>query len=34
LFDTMKALVEATYDFFRRHNQTPALVRSIIGATH
>ncbi len=34
LFDTMKALVEATYAFFRRHNQTPDRVRSIIGATN
>lgn len=33
LFDTMADLVEATYDFFSRHNETPDRVRSIIGAT-
>ena len=34
LFNTMADLIQATYDFFRRHNQTPERVRSIIGATH
>jgi transposase len=33
LFDTMADLIEATYDFFRRHNKAPERVRSIIGAT-
>jgi len=32
LFETVKVLIEASYDFFRRYNQTPDLVLSIIGA--
>jgi hypothetical protein len=32
LFETMTALVTATYDFFARYNQTPERVLSIIGA--
>jgi transposase len=33
LFETVKVLIEASYDFFRRYNQTPEKVSSIIG-TH
>jgi transposase len=33
LFETVKVLIEASYDFFRRYNQTPQMVLSIIG-TH
>ena len=33
LFETVKVLLEASYDFFRRYNQTPEKVLSIIG-TH
>jgi transposase len=32
LFETVKGLIEASYDFFRRYNQTPSKVLSIIGA--
>lgn len=32
LFETVKVLIEASYDFFRRYNQTPHKVLSIIGA--
>jgi transposase len=32
LFETVKVLIEASYDFFRRYNQTPETVLSIIGA--
>ncbi len=32
LFETVKVLLEASYDFFRRYNQTPDKVLSIIGA--
>lgn len=32
LFETVKVLVEASYDFFRRYNQSPEKVLSIIGA--
>jgi len=32
LFETVKVLIEASYDFFNRFNQTPDLVLSIIGA--
>jgi putative transposase len=32
LFDTMTALITATYEFFARYNQTPERVLSIIGA--
>jgi transposase len=32
LFETVKVLIETSYDFFRRYNQTPELVLSIIGA--
>lgn len=32
LFESVKALVEATMDFFNRHNQSPEKVLSIIGA--
>ena len=32
LFETVKVLIEASYDFFRRYNQTPDKVLSIIGA--
>lgn len=32
LFETVKVLIEAAYDFFRRYNQTPEKVLSIIGA--
>jgi len=32
LFETVKVLIEASYDFFRRYNQTPDRVLSIIGA--
>ena len=31
LFETVKVLLEASYDFFRRYNQTPNKVLSIIG---
>jgi len=31
LFETVKVLIEASYDFFRRYNQTPEMVLSIIG---
>ena len=33
LFETIKVLIEAAYDFFHRYNQTPDKVLSIIG-TH
>jgi len=32
LFETVKVLIEAAYEFFRRYNQTPDKVLSIIGA--
>ena len=32
LFETVKVLIEASYNFFRRYNQTPQMVLSIIGA--
>ena len=32
LFESVKALVEASLDFFRRYNETPEAVLSIIGA--
>ncbi len=32
LYETVKVLIEAAYDFFRRYNQTPEKVLSIIGA--
>ena len=32
LFETVKVLLEAPYDFFHRYNQTPDKVLSIIGA--
>jgi transposase len=32
LFESMSALLEAAYDFFRRFNQTPQRTLSIIGA--
>jgi transposase len=32
LFETVKLLIEASYDFFHRYNQTPEKVLSIIGA--
>jgi len=32
LFETVKVLIEASYDFFHRYNQTPDKVLSIIGA--
>ena len=32
LFETVKVLLEASYVFFRRYNQTPEKVLSIIGA--
>ena len=32
LFETVKVLSEASYDFFRRYNQTPDKVLSIVGA--
>lgn len=32
LFETVKVLIDASYDFFRRYNQTPEKVLSIIGA--
>ena len=32
LFETVKVLIDASYDFFRRYNQTPDKVLSIIGA--
>lgn len=32
LFETVKVLIEASYEFFRRYNQTPDKVLSIIGA--
>ena len=32
LFETVNALLEASYDFFHRYNQTPDKVLSIIGA--
>lgn len=32
LFETVKVLIEASYNFFRRYNQTPHQVLSIIGA--
>ena len=32
LFETVKVLIEASYNFFRRYNQTPDRVLSIIGA--
>lgn len=33
LFQTVKVLIEAAYDFFARYNRCPELVLSIIG-TH
>ena len=32
LFETVKVLIEASYEFFRRYNQTPDKVLSILGA--
>jgi transposase len=32
LFETVKVLIEASYNFFSRYNQTPEKVLSIIGA--
>jgi putative transposase len=32
LFETVKVLIDASYNFFRRYNQTPDKVLSIIGA--
>ena len=32
LFESVKALVEATLDFFNRYNRSPEMVLSIIGA--
>jgi putative transposase len=32
LFETVKVLIDAAYDFFRRYNQTPDKVLSVIGA--
>jgi len=32
LFETVKKLIEASLDFFRRYNETPERVLSIIGA--
>lgn len=32
LFESVNALIEATVDFFKRYNQTPEKVLSIIGA--
>ena len=32
LFETVKVLIEAAYEFFHRYNQTPDKVLSIIGA--
>jgi transposase len=32
LFETVKVLIEASYDFFHRYNQCPKKVLSIIGA--
>lgn len=32
LFGSVKALIEASLAFFRRYNETPQQVRSIIGA--
>jgi putative transposase len=32
LFETVKVLIEASYDFFRRYNQTSEKGLSIIGA--
>lgn len=32
LFETVKVLIDASYDFFRRYNQTPDKILSIIGA--
>jgi transposase len=32
LFETVKVLLDASYDFFKRFNQTPDKVLSIIGA--
>jgi transposase len=32
LFESVKTLVEAAYDFFTRYNRHPEQVRSIIGA--
>lgn len=32
LFESVKALVEATLDFFKRYNETPDEVLSVIGA--
>ena len=34
LFESVKALVEATSDFFNRYNQTPEKLLSVIGAIH
>lgn len=34
LFESVKALVEASLDFFKRYNHTPDRVLSIIGAKH
>jgi transposase len=33
LFEVGKVLIEASYDFFRRYNQTPEKVLSIIGGS-
>jgi putative transposase len=32
LFETVEALLAATWEFFERYNRTPERVRSIIGA--
>jgi putative transposase len=32
IFETVKLLIEASYSFFNRHNQSPKVVLSIIGA--
>jgi len=32
IFETVKLLIEASYDFFKRCNQNPQKVLSIIGA--
>ena len=34
LFESIKALVEASLEFFQRYNETPEKVLSIIGAKH
>jgi putative transposase len=32
IFETVKLLIEASYDFFKRYNENPQKVLSIIGA--